>query len=99
MLKKREKRTVLREEKEYPNYTFDEAISYVSSAKKAEGLRERTLRDYGRQWGYFIKWLTKNYEDIEFVSEITIDMMRNHINYMKYDVKKYDGHKYRLSSR
>lgn len=56
------------------------------SAKKAEGLRERTLLDYAKHWSYFKKWLVQHYE-INEVAEITVDLVRNHVNYMKHDAK------------
>lgn len=79
--------------KEYPELTFKQAIDLVVSAKRAEGLRERTLNDYEKLWGYFLDWLNEHCE-FQYVSELTPEVFRNYINYMKYDRKKYDGHKY-----
>jgi integrase/recombinase XerD len=97
MLKRRERRKQLKELgalRDYPLYTLQQAIDYVVSAKKAEGLRERTLTDYSKHWGYFTKWLVQYYAEVHYVSEITVDMIRNHVNYMRHDAKRYDGHKY-----
>jgi integrase/recombinase XerD len=79
--------------KEYPKLTLDQAIDFVISGKKAEGLRDRTLRDYTNMWRYFTDWLEENYE-VETVNELSTDVFRNYINYLRYDAKRYDGHKY-----
>ena len=60
MVLKKRKRTVIGKmamEKEYPKITFEQAIDLVVSAKSAEGLRPRTLKDYRKDWSYFVKWL------------------------------------------
>ncbi len=46
-LKKRKKRIVL-DEVTYPELTLEQALDMVVSAKRAEGLRDRTLRDYAK---------------------------------------------------
>lgn len=33
-------------QKEYPKFTMEQAIDLVVAGKSAEGLRERTLKDY-----------------------------------------------------
>lgn len=94
-LKKR-KRTAIGKmslEKEFPRIDFEQAIDLVVAGKSAEGLRPRTLRDYKKDWGYFVKWLTENYE-IEYIDELTPQIFRDYINYLKHDAKKYEGHKY-----
>lgn len=91
VLKKREKRTQagkLKSHTEYPKLTLEQAIDMVVAAKRAEGLRERTLRDYEKHYEYFLKWLREHYE-VEYVHELTPNHFRDHINYMRYD-----GHKF-----
>ncbi|WP_175990475.1 tyrosine-type recombinase/integrase [Bacillus sp. Marseille-Q1617] len=80
-------------QKEYPQLTLEQAVDLVISGKMAEGLRERTLRDYQKDWNYFRKWLNEHYE-VEYIDDLTPQHFRDYINYMKYDAKKYDGHKY-----
>ncbi|WP_338449276.1 hypothetical protein R4Z09_24310 [Niallia oryzisoli] len=72
---------------EYPKLTMKQAIDLVIAGKSAEGLRERTLKDYQNDWKYFVSWLQKNYE-IETVDELTPQIFRNYINYLKYDAPK-----------
>ncbi|MFC0850948.1 tyrosine-type recombinase/integrase [Halalkalibacter oceani] len=81
------------ESQSIPKLTFEQAIDLIISGKKAEGLRPRTLKDYAKMWRYFVSWLTSNYE-VETVDEVSTDIVRNYVNYMKYDKRKYDGHKF-----
>ncbi|MDF1510186.1 tyrosine-type recombinase/integrase [Robertmurraya sp. DFI.2.37] len=81
------------DKQKYPKLTLDQAIDLTIAAKQAEGLRERTLRDYGKMWKYFTDWLRENYE-IETIDELTKDVFQNYVNYLRYDAKRYDGHKY-----
>ncbi|MFZ3577403.1 hypothetical protein [Virgibacillus sp. DJP39] len=93
-LKKRKRITKLAEPvKEYPNLTQTQAIDIVISGKRTEGVRDRTIRDYVKMWEYFTKWLNENYE-VDYVNELSAEEFRNYINYMKYDKRKYAGHKY-----
>ncbi|MET3506252.1 integrase/recombinase XerD [Halalkalibacter oceani] len=92
MLKKRKRKTSM-ESQSIPKLTFEQAIDLIISGKKAEGLRPRTLKDYAKMWRYFVSWLTSNYE-VETVDEVSTDIVRNYVNYMKYDKRKYDGHKF-----
>lgn len=91
-LKKRVKRTQT-SGADYPQLTFEQAIDLVIAGKRAEGLRERTLKDYVKSWEYFVTWIRGNY-DYETLDKLTVDVFRNYINYQKYDAKRYDGHKY-----
>ncbi|WII38775.1 phage integrase SAM-like domain-containing protein [Paenibacillus thiaminolyticus] len=92
-LKKRKKRIVT-DEVTYPELTLDQALDMVVSAKRAEGLRDRTLKDYAKDYGYFVKWLKEHHPDIEYVHELSPSIFRDHINWMKHDAKRYEGHKY-----
>lgn len=42
-------------EKEYSRLIFEYAIDLVITAKRSEGLRERSLHDYTKKYGYFVK--------------------------------------------
>ncbi|WP_303393922.1 phage integrase SAM-like domain-containing protein [Bacillus thuringiensis] len=79
--------------KKYPQLTLEQALDIIISGKCAEGGRDRTLKDYMKMWGYFTDWLLDNYE-VEYFDELTAEMFRNYINYMKYDKKRYEGHKF-----
>lgn len=79
---------------EYPELTLEQAFSFVISVKRAEGVRERTLEDYEKHFGYFTKWLAKHHAEIKYVHELSTAIFRDHIAWMKYDAKRYDGHKH-----
>jgi integrase/recombinase XerD len=101
VLNKRTKRKSvgkMENQKEYPRLTMEQAIDLVVAGKSAEGLRERTLKDYRKDWRYFVKWLEENYE-IETVDELSPQIFRDYINYLKYDAPKYDGHKFITSEQ
>lgn len=80
--------------KEYPRITLDQALGMVISVKRAEGLRDRTIHDYMKHYGYFLDWVREFHPDVKEVCEIDTQMIRDHISYMKYDKIRYDGHKY-----
>ena len=88
--RKRSKATQRVNQKEYPKLTLKQALDLFVARKRAEGVSGRTLKD----WGYFEKWWRQNLEEIKTIGEITTEMIRNYINNMKYDAKKYDGHKF-----
>lgn len=80
--------------KEFPKITLSQALDFAINAKRSEGLRDRTLVDYAKHYGYFTKWLRDKYPEIEFAGDITTAMIRDHITFMKYDQVRYEGHKY-----
>jgi integrase/recombinase XerD len=45
-------------------------------------------------WRYFTDWLAENYEEINYVSDLTVDVFRNYINYMRFDKERYGNHPY-----
>lgn len=93
-LKKRNRISkVANNSKSYPALSFGQAIDLFATGKRIEGVCDRTINDYGKMWRYFTEWIEDNYE-IETVDQLTIDMIQNYIHYMKYDKKKYTGHKY-----
>lgn len=95
LLKKRERRVPIKRSNftEYPTLTLEQALDMVISDKRSEGVRERTIQDYVKNFGYFANWLSLNYE-IQHVSDLTPDIFRDYINYLKYDARRYEGHKH-----
>lgn len=94
MTRKKRARRTRTSDKEYVRITLEHALDLVVQVKKAEGLRERTLRDYEKDYNYFLRWLRENHPDIEYVDELSPNIFRDHVNWMKYDAVKYAGHKY-----
>ncbi|WP_058830401.1 tyrosine-type recombinase/integrase [Paenibacillus polymyxa] len=95
-LKKRERRVPAggRLAREYPQLSLEQAIDFVISAKKSEGLRDRSLKDYAKHYGYFVDWLREKHPDIQYVEDITTEIIRDHVAYMKFDKIRYSGHKH-----
>lgn len=95
-LKKRERRIPngARTVRELPRITLEQGLDFAVAAKKAEGLRERTLTDYAKHYRYFTDWLRESHPDVEYVDDITTQMVRDHISYMRYDRTRYEGHKF-----
>lgn len=91
-LKKKMKRVT--SDKTYVQLTFDHALDLVLSVKKAEGLRDRTLEDYQKLFGYFRAWVEEFHPDIEFVNDVTQGILRDYILYLKHDTRRYAGHKF-----
>ncbi|MBS2970390.1 tyrosine-type recombinase/integrase [Metabacillus sp. KIGAM252] len=85
--------------KKYPILPLQEALNIVIAGKKAEGIRERTVTDYIKTWGYFTEWMLNNYENVQTIDQITTEMIRNYVNYLKYDAVRYTGHKFIDSSK
>ncbi len=79
---------------EYPRLDFQQALDFAINAKRAEGLRERTLKDYDKHFGYFYNWFHENYPEISFIDELSTSHVRDHVNYMRFDARRYDKHKY-----
>ncbi|MEC0167489.1 tyrosine-type recombinase/integrase [Paenibacillus graminis] len=77
-----------------PDISLDQAIVFATAAKKAEGLRDRTLKDYEKHYGYFMKWIREKHPEIVNVSDLTPAIFRDHVSYMKYDQQRYEGHKH-----
>ncbi|MBE0335564.1 tyrosine-type recombinase/integrase [Paenibacillus sp. 23TSA30-6] len=94
-LKKRERRVPAggRLAREYPQLSLEQAINLVIGTKKSEGLRDRSLKDYAKHYGYFVDWLREKHPDIQYVEEITTEIIRDHVAYMKFDKVRYSGHK------
>ncbi|MCL6458139.1 MAG: tyrosine-type recombinase/integrase [Gorillibacterium sp.] len=71
------------------DYTIDDAFTVFYSAKKAEGMRDRTLADYVRHWKYFCDWLHE-FKVASRINEITPEIIRDYVNYMTTRTK-YEG--------
>jgi len=78
----------------YPDIPLQQALDLVISVKQSEGLRERTLVDYTKTYGYFTKWLTEYHPNVAYVHDLSVSTFRDYVAWMKYDAKRYEGHKY-----
>lgn len=77
-------------------YSLDEAFEVFIRAKKADGVREGTIKGYYEVMRYFKQWLNA---DIANVNEITADMIRSYINYLRTERTPYAEDEHRKKSR
>ncbi|GAA0134750.1 hypothetical protein YSY43_15900 [Paenibacillus sp. YSY-4.3] len=81
--------------KESKSITLDLAFDVFYSAKRAEKVRDRTLADYKSYWRYFREWLTDTHPDIIEAADLTIGIIREYVEYMTFNHKRYGNDKYR----
>lgn len=80
---------------ETPAFTkvgIDDAWRLFLAAKRGEGLRPRTIEDYSNTWRYFTTWLGEVGYNVEYVSDITGEMIREYIDYITNEAPRYKGH-------
>lgn len=68
-----------------PSLTLPDALEYVISVKKAENLRERTLRDYRTYFTAFIEWMAERYPDVKTADEVSAEHIRHYAEYLRYE--------------
>ncbi|MEH7401603.1 tyrosine-type recombinase/integrase [Gottfriedia acidiceleris] len=76
-------------------YTFEEAVEIFIRAKEAEGVRERTVKDYRMYTRYFHDHVTENSEAPFYLDELTPELIREYVNYLLYERKPYEGDQFR----
>ncbi|WP_391117414.1 tyrosine-type recombinase/integrase [Psychrobacillus sp. L3] len=64
-------------------FTFKQAFDYFYSAKKSEEMRKTTLITYTEHFNFFMSWLKNSSYDITLVSELSVQVVRDYINYMR----------------
>lgn len=72
------------------DYDLDSGFRLFYEAKKAEGMRNRTLADYVSHWRYFREWADVKYPEIT-LRGITMAVAREYVMYMSSERTKYDG--------
>jgi integrase/recombinase XerD len=75
--------------------TFKEALELFVNAKKAEGMRPRTISDYYKHIEWFTRFLSEFYPDVTTIQQLTADIIRNYINYLRDERNPYAGDKTR----
>lgn len=81
----------------FPSYTLPEAVDFVMKVKRANNLKERTIRDYETNMAYFIEWVEERYGTIS-ISDVTAAMLRDYVLWCANDKVHYDGHPYKADS-
>jgi integrase/recombinase XerD len=77
--------------KDKNTYTLDEALESFIHGKSAEGVRERTIADYRTHWKYFKHFLDYRHYKIHYVTELTADIIRDYINYQRFEKVQYES--------
>jgi integrase/recombinase XerD len=77
---------------EQQSITLEEAFRKFLLVKDIEGLRERTLKDHVTHFTYFLYFLDRKEKDINYLHEVTTNLCREYISFMKNDKVKWDNH-------
>jgi integrase/recombinase XerD len=78
-------------------FTFDQAYEYFLSSKKAEGLRKPTITSYHEHFNFFKNWLKKSHSEIVNVNHLTVQIIREYVNYLKNEHFNFKTKEYGLS--
>lgn len=71
--------------------TLKEAFDYFFSIKRSEGVRERTQQDYTSLFGYFSEWLQEAHPEIERITQVKTQHLRDYVLYLRYERKNKKG--------
>ena len=77
------------------SYTIAEALEIFIRAKEAEGVRERTIKDYRSHIRYLCDFVGKVFDtdtpEKAKISAIDADLIRRYINYLRTEKNAYSG--------
>lgn len=78
--------------------TIDDALAMFIRGKEAEGIRPGTINGYYDTVRYLREWLP---DDITYINDITADMIRGYINYLRNERTPYaeDSHRKRTDKK
>ncbi|MDQ0189248.1 tyrosine-type recombinase/integrase [Alicyclobacillus cycloheptanicus] len=74
--------------------TIRQAFEVFYQAKAGQRLRELTLRDHRQHFEYLMEWLTEAHPEIQYISEITSQTIREYVHYLSFEKPLYEGHPY-----
>lgn len=77
-----------------PSYTLNEAVDFVIKVKRANNLKERTIRGYVQNMQYFIEWVAERYGELP-VQDVTTAMLREYVLWCAEEKEYYGGHPYK----
>ncbi|SET43342.1 integrase/recombinase XerD [Oceanobacillus limi] len=76
----------------HTDITLDEALEIFVNAKEAEGVRERTVKEYRLHIRYLSEFISEQNGQAEvMLSSVTPDIIRAYITYLLRDRKAYEG--------
>ncbi|MCM3764620.1 tyrosine-type recombinase/integrase [Neobacillus niacini] len=97
MKRKRLTNRAVNEESHSVIFSFEQAYEYFLSSKKAEGLRKPTLTSYDEHFNFFKNWLSDFLPEIKTIDQLTIQMIRQYVHYLKEEHFNYKTKEYGLS--
>lgn len=62
--------------------TLAGAFELFIQAKKVEGVRDRTLKDYQTHWDYFNRYLDEEHPEVSELKDLTASVVRGYIDHM-----------------
>ncbi|UWE03704.1 phage integrase N-terminal SAM-like domain-containing protein [Laceyella sacchari] len=71
--------------------TFKEALALFVRAKEAEGMRARTIHDYRKHIEWLTRYLSEHHPDVKVIRQLTADVIRAYVAYLKNERKPYQG--------
>lgn len=77
--------------------SLEDALEYVYTYKKSEGMRDRTLSDYRLLYGYFTDWLGEYYPEVTHINEITSGLLRQYVVHLSEEQYNSRTNEYGLS--
>ncbi|MFX0560973.1 tyrosine-type recombinase/integrase [Tepidibacillus infernus] len=70
------------------DYKIKELHNLFIIAKRAEGLRERTIKDHKRHFRYLTTWMAENIgSDDVVITDLDIQILRQYIDYMQNELQ------------
>jgi len=82
-----------------PSLSLEDAVEFVMKIKRANNLKEKTLRGYRQNMSYFIEWLTdpERYGEVD-TSDVTAEMLREYVLWCANEKVFYEGHPFKAES-
>ncbi|MFB4164746.1 hypothetical protein ACE1TI_13175 [Alteribacillus sp. JSM 102045] len=74
--------------------SLEDAFQFVMNIKRANNLKERTLKDYNVYLRKFGDWVAEHYGEIT-VDQIEIDLLREYVVWCANEKTYYGGHPFK----
>lgn len=98
-MRKRVHKRITDDEDIIVSFSFQQAFDYFYSAKKSEDMRKSTLITYNEHFNFFMNWLKISSHTLTLASELSLQIVREYINYMREDHYNFKSKRNGLSSQ
>lgn len=71
-------------------HSLEDAFQSFLNARSADGVRERTKKDYHAHWRYFNEFLQLKHADILTIEQLSPTLIREYVNYQQFDKVQYE---------